>query len=521
MAQDPFIGKIAGKCRIIERIGEGGTAFVYRAHNEAFSMERVVKVLKRELARDMDFFPKFQQEAQLVARLDHPNILRVFDTGIFEDHFYIEMEFIKGMTLREFQQRHHRIPEKTVLDIALQIAKALHYAHDTELTTPDGLKVRGILHLDLKPENIMITPAMEVKLMDFGAAKMLIGPGPTAAGERIFGTPSYMSPEQVAGLPLDVKSDFFSFGTIIYEMLTNRKAFPGETAEAIMMLVRDSKREPVRKYRRAVSPWTEEQVDKLLAVKPSHRPHTAAEIENDLNVCTQLYKVWGTGARMTVPFSIRKHFPVLAMILASAAFVLASASFLRTCNGSPIAYDAPLSVEAQATIDKGLALERAGDFRKAIAEYQQVPEGAREYTQAQVRAALILFKRLQQLSNARAILENLKKTDEDPYVDMILGQIYYQLAQYPEARDRIVQSLGSSRDPVLPISDDDKEEMHYFLAWCWDKEYQMLGKDQTALEEAIKAWSYYIESSCASAKTKRCTTASNHKEALKAELPKN
>lgn len=514
MSKDPFIGKLAGKCRILELIGEGGTAYVYRAHNEAFQMERVVKVLKRELAIDQDFFPKFQQEAQLVARLDHPNILRVFDTGIFEEHFYIEMEFIHGMTLREYQLRHHRIPEKTVLELALQITKALHYAHEAELTTPDGVKVHGILHLDLKPENIMITPTMEVKLMDFGAAKMLVGPGPASNGGEIFGTLAYMSPEQIAGLPVDVKSDYFSFGSILYEMIAGRKAFGAEQPEALMAQVREGVREPLRKYRRAVSPWTEELVDKLLALKPSHRPHSAAEIERELNVCTQLFKVWGTGARLHVPFSVRKHFPSIAMLLSIIALCLSTVSFVRTCSGSPIAFDAAINMQAQQLIDQGLAMERAGEFRQAVEIYSKVPEGMREYPQAQARIAMIQFRKLERLSAARATLENLGE-DDDPFVNMTLGQIYYQLAKYPEARARIEAAIESSDTPVLPISDDDKDQMRYFLAWSWDKEYQLLGKDPKALEEAIKAWSYYFElANCSSSKTKRCNNALSRKELL-------
>ena len=331
MSQDSFIGMVAGKCRLLERIGEGGTAYVYRAHNEAFQMDRVVKVLKRELSQDEDFFPKFQQEAQLVARLDHPNILRVFDTGLFEDHFYIEMDFIRGMTLRDFQLRHKRIPEKVILNIAVQIARALRYAHEAELTTPDGIKVHGILHLDLKPENIMITPNLEVKLMDFGAAKMLVGPD-TAGSERAFGTPSYMSPEQVTGHKLDVKSDYFSLGAILYEMYAGRKAFEGNTPEDIMRLVIDADCKPLRSIRRSILPWSEDLIERLLSAKPSHRPSTAAEIESDLNLCAHLFQAWGTGARMHVPFEIRKHVPMIALALALLAFCFSTAAFVQSCD---------------------------------------------------------------------------------------------------------------------------------------------------------------------------------------------
>ncbi|HSQ42030.1 MAG TPA: serine/threonine-protein kinase, partial [Fibrobacteraceae bacterium] len=451
---------------------------------------------------------------------DHPNILRVYDTGIFGDYFYIEMEYIHGVTLREHLLRHGRISEKEVLEIALQVARALRYAHETELTTPDGIKVHGILHLDLKPENIMITPSMEVKLMDFGAAKMLLGPGPAVTENRVFGTLAYMSPEQIAGLPVDVKSDFFSFGAILYELISGHKAFPAEQAEALMEQVRAAKYEPVRRWRRAISPWTEELIDKLLAARPSHRPHSAAEMEKELHICQQLYKVWGTGARVSIPFSIRKHFPSIAITLSIAALVLSTLSFIRTCSGSPFAYDAPISIEAQAILDHGLALERAKDFHKAVGEYKKVPKGTREYQQAQARAATVLFRDLKQLSTARAILEALRNKKRDPYVDALLGKIYYQLALYPEAHQRLEEALESNRDPVLPLSDEDKDEMRYLLAWSWDREYQYLDKEQKILEEALKAWgSFYELAGCAKAsKSRRCTLATKRKNILGKEL---
>jgi tetratricopeptide (TPR) repeat protein len=171
-------------------------------------------------------------------------------------------------------------------------------------------------------------------------------------------------------------------------------------------------------------------------------------------------------------------------------------------------------MQAQQLIDQGLAKERTGEFRQAIEIYNKVPEGMREYSQAQARIAMIQFRKLERLSAARATLENLGE-DDDPFVNMTLGQIYYQLAKYPEARARIEAAIESSDTPVLPISDDDKDQMRYFLAWSWDKEYQLLGKDPKALEEAIKAWSYYFElANCSSSKTKRCNNAVSRKEVL-------
>ncbi|HLV32595.1 MAG TPA: serine/threonine-protein kinase, partial [Chitinispirillaceae bacterium] len=221
---DPFIGKKIGNCEILEKINEGGTAFIYRAHNVHFGLERVVKILKPSLIDDKEFFIRFQQEAQLVARFDHPNILRVFDAGQVGGYFYIEMEHITGKTLREYIQTNVKISEREILSIAVQIVNALQYAHNVCFQGPQNEEIHGILHRDIKPENIMLTPGKFVKLMDFGAAKPLNITSNTMQG-MIVGTFHYMSPEQLAGEKLDVRSDFFSLGIVLYELATGQRPF--------------------------------------------------------------------------------------------------------------------------------------------------------------------------------------------------------------------------------------------------------------------------------------------------------
>ena len=170
---DPFIGKTIGNCSILEKINEGGTALIYKAHNTPFDLDRVIKILKPSLIDDEDFFQRFRQEAQLTARLDHPNVLRVFDTGEVGGYFYIEMEYITGQTLREYMVANPKLGERDILSMASQIVKALQYAHSVQISTPSGETIHGILHRDIKPENIMITGGKLIKLMDFGAAKPL------------------------------------------------------------------------------------------------------------------------------------------------------------------------------------------------------------------------------------------------------------------------------------------------------------------------------------------------------------
>ena len=154
--QDPFVGTTIGNCQIIEKINEGGTAFIYKAHNIPFDLDRVVKILKPSLKDEEDFFIRFRQEAQLTARLDHPNILRLFDTGEVNGYFYMEMEYITGQTLREYMITNPKISERDILSIALQVSRALEYAHNVEISGPSGEVIHGILHRDIKPENIML-----------------------------------------------------------------------------------------------------------------------------------------------------------------------------------------------------------------------------------------------------------------------------------------------------------------------------------------------------------------------------
>lgn len=135
---DPFVGTTIGNCQIIEKINEGGTAFIYKAHNIPFDLDRVVKILKPSLMDEEDFFIRFRQEAQLTARLDHPNVLRVFDTGEVNGYFYMEMEYIAGQTVRDFMLANPKISERDILSIALQISRALEYAHGVEITARRG-----------------------------------------------------------------------------------------------------------------------------------------------------------------------------------------------------------------------------------------------------------------------------------------------------------------------------------------------------------------------------------------------
>ncbi|MFP4415850.1 MAG: protein kinase domain-containing protein [Chitinispirillaceae bacterium] len=492
---DPFIGKKIGNCELIEKINEGGTAYIYRGYNSRFELDRVVKILKPALAEDEEFYYRFTQEAQLTARLDHPNILRVYDTGEVEGYFYIEMEHIAGQTLRSYIQSNPRISERDVLRFAIQIAKALEYAHHVAIESPHKGQIKGILHRDIKPENIMILPDKSVKLMDFGAAKPLNITSSTMQG-MIVGTFHYMSPEQLMGEELDVRSDFFSLGIVLYEVLTGQKPFTANNLTQLIEKIKECKFPAPTKIRPSISPMTEELVLQLLSKKKDHRPRSSKEIEESLQVCIQSYNAWGNGQKVRVPFSFKRFYPTFALIISCAALGISVFNLLQaSLSFKPPAFAQEVSVSL---LEKARDLEKEKQWKEAVTIYELVPsvkDGglANEYLEAQIRRAFLLFKRLDQYTKARSILEKLRMDYSDPAIDAYLGQIYFKLALYIEARDRLDAALSSNKGSVIPQSLEVRSKLLFDYANSLDRQYTYVDKNAGLLMEARKAWDYYIE----------------------------
>ncbi|MBD3315553.1 MAG: protein kinase [Chitinivibrionales bacterium] len=518
VGKDPFIGRTVGACRILEKINEGGTAYIYRARNETFHLDRVIKILKPSLMNEEDFYDRFAREAQLTARLDHPNILRVFDTGEVDGYFYIEMEHVAGQSLRTYLGNNPRISEKQILNISSQVAKALEYAHNVKITAPDGNVINGILHRDIKPENIMVTPEDVVKLMDFGAAKPLNITSDTMQG-MIVGTFHYMSPEQIEGKDLDARSDFFSLGIVMYELFTGRKPFNGKNLTMLIQSIRKCEHTSPRKLRPSISPLTEELIEKLLSRNPNHRPSRAREIDESLQICLQAYAAWGSGRKVRVPFSIKRAYPAISMVFSIAALVISFMSFawngglirMPMIDGGSGKLRKPVKGEAEtyeSLLEKGRKIEELKQWKEAVTIYELVPsvsEGgvANEYLEAQVRLARISFRHLNQFTRARAILERLGMEYSDPVIDAYLGEIYFRLALYGEARDRLDAALNTSKGSVIPNGPDSKKDLLYYYAYSLDKQYIYVDRDPGTLREAIEAWNYYMVSA-------RCEEEDDH-----------
>ncbi|MGB6121254.1 MAG: serine/threonine-protein kinase, partial [Bacteroidota bacterium] len=207
--------------RVVEKIGEGGMGVVYRAEDTKLDRTVALKFLPHHLTASEEEHARFLQEAKAAATLNHPNVCTIYGVEEHEGQQFIEMEFVDGVTLKETVEGGGWKMEEGV-DFAAQIAEALREAH-----------TKGIVHRDIKSENIMINTRSQVKVMDFGLAKLRGSMKLTKASSTI-GTLAYMAPEQIQGEAVDARSDIFSFGVVFYEMLTGRMPFRGEHDAAIM-----------------------------------------------------------------------------------------------------------------------------------------------------------------------------------------------------------------------------------------------------------------------------------------------
>jgi serine/threonine-protein kinase len=261
-----------GRYRIEAKIGEGAMADVYRAYDESIDRPVAVKVLKEELARDAELSARFLREARAAGALSHPNIATVYDVGVVEGVTYIAMELIEGQTLDVALQAQGRFPYERVLDIGQQLASALDYAHRA-----------GVVHRDLKPSNILLTAdGRTAKLLDFGVARIEREASEQELGRtqfgQLMGTPRYMSPEQALGQPVDHRSDLFSLGVVLYELITGKVAFPGTTLATLAIKIAQEQVEPIARTAADCPRGMSFIIDKLLAKKPEQRFQSAAAV---------------------------------------------------------------------------------------------------------------------------------------------------------------------------------------------------------------------------------------------------
>lgn len=268
---DKFIGTILdNRYELLEVIGVGGTAVVYKAKCHRLNRYVAVKILKEEYAQDEEFRRKFHDEAQAVAMLSHPNIVNVYDVSRSGSIEYIVMELIDGITLKEYLSRRGQLSPKEVTVFATQIARALEHAHS-----------HNIIHRDIKPQNIMLLRDGTVKVADFGIAHFTNNDNTYCKGEAI-GSVHYVSPEQAKGSFVDNRTDLYSLGVVMYEMITGRLPFEGDTPVSIALQHINSIALPPSIFAENVPPQLEEITMKAMNPSLSKRYTSAAQILKDL-----------------------------------------------------------------------------------------------------------------------------------------------------------------------------------------------------------------------------------------------
>jgi eukaryotic-like serine/threonine-protein kinase len=280
---DPLVGKVVARKYSVEQcIGEGGMGRVYRARQLSLDKPVVLKVLHQELLSDARTVARFQREARAASRLNHPNSINILDFGVAEDgELYIAMEYVDGHDLHYLLSNEWPLSEPRIIRIVSQVLSALADAH-----------AAGVIHRDLKPENVMVEPRRGgesdvVKVLDFGIAKIVdtaeAGPALTRAG-FVCGTPEYMSPEQAKGAPLDARSDLYSVGVLLFQLVTRRLPFEADTAVGFATKhLTEPPPSPCRIRPGGCSPELEHLILQALSKDPAARPQTAEAFLDALN----------------------------------------------------------------------------------------------------------------------------------------------------------------------------------------------------------------------------------------------
>jgi eukaryotic-like serine/threonine-protein kinase len=361
--RDPMsmIGKKVAHYEIISQLGKGGMGEVFLASDTSLNRKVAVKFLPESLERDETVHKRFMREARSAAALDHPYICSIHEVGEAEGRSYIVMEYVEGQTLKD-RLAHGEVPLKDVVQWAVEIAEALAVAHE-----------KGIIHRDLKPSNIMISQTGHAKVMDFGLAKQIYGlpesrsqeetlTGLTREGTTV-GTIPYMSPEQVQGKTVDFRSDLFSFGIVLYEMLSGVNPFKKETSFNTADAIRRETPPPLSKYREDVPQQLEDLIRKLLSKEPADRIRQARDmaevLKKVLNEISGEQIVSGRNTFAWMRNTLRKPVYLIPLILILAGSAYFSIGGLKSYQKSKWAREvAPKEVDRLMEQDRPVAAAR-------------------------------------------------------------------------------------------------------------------------------------------------------------------
>lgn len=350
MNSDFLLGKTVGKCVIESLIGVGGMGWVYKAKHTDLDIYRAIKVLKPiedtlDPRRKELYIERFLREARLAANLHHKNIIRIHDVGSFETSYYIEMEYLEGQTLREFiAQFESNMPEDIIACIMDLTSDAMHAAHSSDIRIGDKT-IKGLVHRDLKPDNIFITNDGQLKVLDFGIAKVSNLQLTTSTEARnVTGTLAYMSPEQIDGIKdLSPASDIFSLGVVYYEMVTGKNPFISDQMARMIKNISSCDYVSISKIRPGLHKSIDKIISKMLLSSPAERIQDASMIrdtahqillENGIrntDVAFREFIVTGdvTIRDLSIKKKSRNYFPFVVLLI---VMVLAGATYKLFCS---------------------------------------------------------------------------------------------------------------------------------------------------------------------------------------------
>ena len=271
----PLDGALAGMklggYHLLMRIGSGGMGEVYKAYQTSLGRQVAIKILSPELTKDRSFVERFLSEARAAGKFNHPNVIQVHEVGEESGTYYYCMEYVDGGSVQDLVARGRKLDQLRATQIILQAARALEYAEKA-----------GIVHCDVKPDNLMLTSDGDVRLSDLGIAKTLNRQGKVVQSEGVFGSPHYMAPEQARGLPIDHRADLYSLGCTYYRILLGRVPFNGKDAKEIMEKQVFDSPEPPRHIDPQLAPMIYTILAKLLKKRPANRYQSASALIKDL-----------------------------------------------------------------------------------------------------------------------------------------------------------------------------------------------------------------------------------------------
>jgi tRNA A-37 threonylcarbamoyl transferase component Bud32 len=342
---------IAGRYEVEELVGHGGMSSVYKARDALLERHVALKILHEQYSTDEDFVERFKREARSVAQLQHPNIVTVIDRGEEDGRQYIVFEYIEGENLKEHVVRKGRLDVREALEIADEVARGLAFAHE-----------QGLIHRDVKPQNVLLNGDGRAKVTDFGIARTLDVDGMTQTG-TILGTSNYIAPEQASGQPVDAHSDVYALGAVLYELLAGEVPFPGESFVAVAMKHMHEPAPNLLDVRRGVPLRVAAAVDRALEKDPEQRFPTMDAFAAELGACLAELDQGAEGDKTMVIPSARRaarrrkqvsRWPIvigLLALLAIAAIVIGLIAAGGTNNGGAPAASKRIEVTGLTSYD--------------------------------------------------------------------------------------------------------------------------------------------------------------------------